>query len=569
MHWESKMYVDDKTTQYLIAILKAYGIKHIVSSPGTQNAGFNLSIQDDKDFKCYSVIDERSAGYIATGISFETNQPVILTCTGATASRNYLPSLTEAYYRKLPIIALTYTHYSDKFNLEPQSIDRSVSQNDVKIMSIELPVIDSAADKDRCISYINAAITTALSTKMPVHINVVNSPNLMTFNTKSLPNDFWTTKLYDCDFGDVKKELFNKRIGVFIGEHKKFSTEEQRAISEFAASYNATVFCDHTSNYHGDNKILISQVVERCNVDYHLDIMIDIGGICGEYSSPKLFKKAALWRISEDKVFHRRYGNPTRKLFICREVEFFQKMKAEKKASIKFYETIKKAIDDIKTPDLPLCNALICKNLSMYLPHNSSLHISILNSLRNMNFFQLDESVDVVCNVGGFGIDGPVSSAVGQSLASDKKVFGLIGDLAFFYDMNVLGIREIRNNLRLLIINNNRGQEFRLNPLLENVYAEQSDKIVAAGGHNKGGAKGWAESCGFHYISTSSKNELEEKIKDFCTGEFDKPVLFEVFTTNEDEQKGLSLMRNANILKHSSKKKINIFKRIKKKFKNE
>ncbi len=561
------MYVDDRTTQYLIAILKAYGIRHIVSSPGIQNAGFNLSIQDDKDFKCYSVIDERSAAYVATGLAFETNEPIVITCTGATASRNYLSALTEAYYRKLPIIALTYTHYSDKFNLEPQCLDRSVSQNDIKVLSLELPVIDNDADKAKCISYINAAITTAFATHMPVHINVVNPPKMMSFNTPALPTDFWTTQLYNNGFDNAKKELANKKIGIFIGEHKKFAAEEQDAISEFAKSYDAAVFCDHTSNYHGENKILISQITEQCDVDCRPDIMIDMGGISGEYSSPKLFKKVELWRISPDGKFHRRYGKPTKKLFICKEIDFFRALKAEKNVSTKFFESLKSAVDNIRVPELPLCNALICKHLSKYIPNHSSLHISILNSLRNMNFFKLDESIDVVCNVGGFGIDGSVSSAVGQSLASDKKVFGLIGDLAFFYDMNAIGIREIKNNLRLIIVNNSRGEEFRLNPLLENVYAEKTDKIVAAAGHNKGGAKGWAESCGFHYMSTSVSSDIENKVKAFCTESFDRPVLFEIFTTNEDEQKGLSLMRGCDVLKAQNSKKVGILKKIKRKLK--
>lgn len=562
------MYVDDKTTQYLIAMLKAYGIKHIVSSPGMQNAGFNLSIQDDKDFTCYSVIDERSAAYVASGLAFETHEPIVIACTGATASRNYIPALTECYYRKLPIIVLSYTHYYNKFNQEPQLVDRSVSSNDIKVLSLELPVIDSDADKYKCISYINAAITTAFATSMPVHINVVNPPKLMSFTTKSLPNDFWTTKLYNYNFVNTKKELLNKRVGIFIGEHKKFSAEEQNAISEFAVSYNAAVFCDHTSNYHGSNKVLTSQITEQCNIDCYPDIMIDIGGISGEYSSAKLFKKIELWRISEDGVFHGRYGYPTKKLFICREIEFFNNLKADKKISRQYFETINKAIKDIKLPELPLCNALICKNLAKYIPNNSSLHISILNSLRNMNFFKLDESIDVVCNVGGFGIDGPVSSSVGQSLATDKKVFGLIGDLAFFYDMNAIGIREIKNNLRLIVVNNNRGEEFRLNPLIEEQFNAKIDVLVAAGGHNKGGIKGWAESCGFYYMSTSLKDELEEKIKDFCTMKYNKPVLFEVFTTNDDEQKGLTLMRDVNIKNNVKKKKINIFKRIGRKLKN-
>ena len=56
-------------------------------------------------------VDERSAAYIACGLSEESGEAVALTCTGATASRNYLSGLTEAYYRKLPILAITSTQH--------------------------------------------------------------------------------------------------------------------------------------------------------------------------------------------------------------------------------------------------------------------------------------------------------------------------------------------------------------------------------------------------------------------------------------------------------------------------
>ena len=164
-----------------------------------------------------------------------------------------------------------------------------------------------------------------------------------------------------------------------------------------------------------------------------------------------------------------------------------------------------------------------------------------------MNFFELDESISTHCNVGGFGIDGPVSTLVGQSFSNpDKKYFGLIGDLAFFYDMNIIGNRHIKNNLRILLINNKKGVEFRLNQALESQLHEKTDTLIAAAGHNKGGAKGWSESCGFEYISANDKNEFNAKINDFCNKEFDKPVIFEVFTTTEDEQEGLKLMQNHN-----------------------
>jgi 2-succinyl-5-enolpyruvyl-6-hydroxy-3-cyclohexene-1-carboxylate synthase len=83
-------------------------------------------MQQDPYFKIYSSVDERSAAYMACGLSAELNEPVVISCTGATASRNYLPGLTEAYYRKLPILAITSMQPFTKVGHHiPQVIDRS------------------------------------------------------------------------------------------------------------------------------------------------------------------------------------------------------------------------------------------------------------------------------------------------------------------------------------------------------------------------------------------------------------------------------------------------------------
>ena len=49
------MYTVLKNTQIVIALLKEYGIKHVVISPGTRNGPFVKSVEDDPDFICYSV----------------------------------------------------------------------------------------------------------------------------------------------------------------------------------------------------------------------------------------------------------------------------------------------------------------------------------------------------------------------------------------------------------------------------------------------------------------------------------------------------------------------------------
>ena len=100
-------YTVEKNVQMLIYLLKAHGIKKVIASPGTTNITFVASMQQDPYFEIYSAADERSAAYMACGLAAESGEPVVISCTGATASRNYVPGLTEAYYRKLPIVAIT------------------------------------------------------------------------------------------------------------------------------------------------------------------------------------------------------------------------------------------------------------------------------------------------------------------------------------------------------------------------------------------------------------------------------------------------------------------------------
>ena len=98
---------------------------------------------------------------------------------------------------------------------------------------------------------------------------------------------------------------------------------------------------------------------------------------------------------------------------------------------------------------------------------------------------------------------------------------------------------------------------------MEQNLKDKADYLIAAAGHNKGGAKGWAESCGFRYMSANTRESFLGQIEEFCHCECDKPILFEVFTTTEDEQKGLDLMVNTN-RNQIEEGFINVYKGVKK-----
>src|SRR5439155_25837850 len=72
------------------------GLGHAVTSPGSRNAPLILTLAGDPGLECVSVIDERSAGFVALGIAKATRRPVAITCTSGTAAVNLAPAVVEA-----------------------------------------------------------------------------------------------------------------------------------------------------------------------------------------------------------------------------------------------------------------------------------------------------------------------------------------------------------------------------------------------------------------------------------------------------------------------------------------
>lgn len=157
-------YTTEKTVLLVIALLKAHGIRKIIASPGTTNVTFVGSVMHDDFFQVYSCVDERSAAYMACGMAEESGEPVVVSCTGATASRNYFPGLTEAYYRKLPIIALTSTREECKVgHLIDQQIDRTQQPKDTVVCSEHLQIIKDKEDWWDCTIKVNRVLLALFS----------------------------------------------------------------------------------------------------------------------------------------------------------------------------------------------------------------------------------------------------------------------------------------------------------------------------------------------------------------------------------------------------------------------
>ena len=109
----------------------------------------------------------------------------------------------------------------------------------------------------------------------------------------------------------------------------------------------------------------------------------------------------------------------------------------------------------------------------------------------------------------------------------------------------------MKKNLRVMVINNGHGQEFRTFGHRASQFGDDTDKYIAAAGHygnkSKTLIKHYAEDLGFEYISADSKESFEKSYKRYITKETtSKPIIFEVFTNNEEETEATKLITELN-----------------------
>lgn len=560
---------DERNAQILIQVLKAHGIKKVIASPGTTNACLVSSMQSDPFFEIYSAPEERSGAYMACGMAAESGEPVVLSCTGATASRNYMPALTEAFYRKLPILTVTSSRRNAYIGHNcDQVTDRTVLPNDVAKISVQMPIVLDDVSEWNCIINANKAVLELYHRGGgPAHIN------LETTYSKKKVADIQPVRIirrfmkYD-EFPNITAQ----RVCIFVGAHVEMDDKLERAISEFCKKYNGIVLCDHTSNYRGEYRAFCNIVADQYywkSTIQNVELMVHIGDIS---SSDYKIQAKEVWRVNPDgeirDTFQKLYN-----VFEMKEVEFFEYYNKKKQdysnseLLIAYHQEEKEILS--RMPEFPFSNIWIASVTAKKLPSNSVLHLGIRNSLRSWNYFDTQGTVTGYSNTGGFGIDGSLSTVIGAALCHpDRLYYCVLGDLAFFYDMNALGNRHVPSNIRILVVNNGLGFEMKFPASwgysIANSIGVSEDNYVCAAGHYSSPdlIKSYVYGLGFEYLKVSTKEQYLDCLPKIVSNEKqDRTLVVEIVVNSENEDAALNLIGSimvdeSNVAKAAIKKAI-------------
>ena len=247
--------------QSIIQLCKNHNIKHIVISPGSRNAPLTIGFTNHDFFDCYSIVDERSAGFFALGIAQQLQQPVALVCTSGSALVNYYPAVTEAFYSRIPLVVISADRPEHLINIgdgqtitQPHIFGAHILYEANLEMTFKKSFLKAIKSNN---SLIEKALHIANSQSGPVHINVpfaeplydtieVEEHQLKQDKVKLNNNSFSLSKT------ELKKWQSSKRKMILVGVNPPNNIQDIY-LKLLAEDPSIIVLTETTSNLHHPN----------------------------------------------------------------------------------------------------------------------------------------------------------------------------------------------------------------------------------------------------------------------------------------------------------------------------
>ncbi|TAI48642.1 2-succinyl-5-enolpyruvyl-6-hydroxy-3-cyclohexene-1-carboxylic-acid synthase [Flagellimonas allohymeniacidonis] len=560
------IYSDIPSAQTLVLFFKSWGIKNIVISPGSRNAPLTLGFSKNSNFNCFSMVDERSAGFFALGMALQLQEPVAVLCTSGSALLNYYPAVCEAFYSDIPLIVVSadrpkykidvgdgqtirqenvfanHIGYSANLKQDVSHFPETIQQFSPEMLMESQEDIQAYNEKE-----IQTALQVASTKRSPVHVNLPFEEPLYG-QTKDL--QITAPKFDQRDLVDVETEDYgtyasvwnsSKRKMILVGVNPPKSVNTE-VLNKLAEDDSVVVFTETTSNLHHPDFFpsidsIIAPIEKSANrqqlfENLRPDLLITFGGLIVSKKIKAFlrdFQPKQHWHVDKKKAFDTFFSLSEH---IKTDANTFLRNLAVTKTGDQDYNPYWKKVRDayeLKREDyleqIPFSDFWAMDQIQRAIPKGYQVHLSNSSTVRYSQLFPMNESLAVFCNRGASGIDGSTSTAIGASIYNDTPTILITGDLSFFYDSNGLWTNAARKDFRILVINNSGGGIFRILPGKEE--SEEFTTFFETTHSHK--ANHLARMYGFEYQNVSSKQELSSALKSFYNAS-ENPKILEVFT---------------------------------------
>jgi len=485
--------------------LLAAGVRDVVVSPGSRSTPFAYAALNTPGLECYSVWDERSAGFFALGQARATGRPSALLCTSGSALSNYHPAVAEASYAHVPLLVLS----ADR-PFELQEVGAAQCMEQVKLFGglarryFELGHPDASdAALDSVERLVARAVEHALAPDPgPVHVNLRARKPLEPKPAASAAERALERNVRErlrrgpgklasaarAPRSDLAGELCrafreHERGLIVLGPMPAWSAPDAGAVLELSQKTGYPVCAEAASQLRfaapepGSVAGALDALLEHEAL--RPDFVLQLGSTPTSGAYERVVREGAVERAV---IVEHGFADPSNRARFVIEAEpwafarVLARAASAREAPSEFAERWRRAdaeyfrrLDALEREPAPtLGEATAVRAALAALPERALLGVGNSLPIRDVDAFVAPRAgeVRVWSQRGLNGIDGLVSGASGAAQASGLPSLCLVGDVSFFHDLGGLAVAaQLAQPLALVVIDNGGGRIFEHLPL--------------------------------------------------------------------------------------------------------
>lgn len=519
----------------LIDDLCQQGVNEAVICPGSRNAPIMLALVRHGGFRCYSIADERSAGFFGLGLALKSKKPVIICCTSGSAGLNFAPAVVEAFFQEVPLIVLTADRPAEWIG---QWDGQTIYQNHLYGKHVKHFESFEAFKPQQLVQK-------ALDFPQgPVHMNIPIAEPFYPAKGEELParTSPMTSKPEKQVFTWDKSllaEISSQKVMITVGQ-RPYDQAENNLFEQLALK-GIPVIGDATANLPAacelNHDLLLAN--EGMWADLQADFHIHFGK---SFVTKRIKQMMRRYKPAKSYLVHPNpieRPDPFQSLTDVIQVDALSVLNELVSLDISANPCFQTWNPDIQSAFFkePVWNELHIYNslIQQFSKTDAEIHVGNSLAIRYINWTAAKlHGTEVFSNRGTSGIDGSLSTAVGASQSTNKLTVALLGDVSFHYDRNALWNHYLGANLRIIVMNNAGGAIFQildgakdLGELGEFMVTKQSLM-----------AENSANDAGLIYHKAQNFSELNSIMSDFFQPSTSGKVL-EIFTDAKENTEAL------------------------------
>ncbi|HET7735645.1 MAG TPA: 2-succinyl-5-enolpyruvyl-6-hydroxy-3-cyclohexene-1-carboxylic-acid synthase [Nocardioidaceae bacterium] len=467
----------------VVDTLLARGVEHVVLAPGSRSAPLAFALHAAQDrLTLHTRIDERSAAFLALGISKTSRKHVAVVTTSGTATANLHPAVLEAHHAGVRLIAVTADRPAA---LRGTNANQTTNQVELYGGAVDLFVDVAAGDVKGAVE----AVTRALMQRGPSHLNLQFEEPLVppgegfdgaqrqehgradaserfeiSEEASAIDWDDKPTVVVAGDDAGMRARVLAEQHGwPLFAEPSSGSRTGTHAIRAYRLLLADPALADRIQRVFVCGHPTLSRPITRLISRKDLEV-IGVPGPLGVTDPGRVITRTIELGQPDDRP---RISSPWLEEWLARDASVSDKLDAFLDAS-----------DEL----LP---HLVARAVARALPDEGLLVVGASNPVRDLDLvvprYRVGGRRMVIANRGLAGIDGTISTAVGAALGRPRssRAFALLGDVTFLHDTNGLqiGPGEQRPDLMIVVVNDDGGSIFASLEQGAPEYADSFEKL--------------------------------------------------------------------------------------------